>query len=179
MRLFATAVTFFVLALSAPAAAEVSASSPSAFQLRYEADIAKAPDQIWRDLQRIDRWWSSAHTYSGDAANLRLDARAGGCWCERWGNRQSVEHARVVLVMEHEGVRTLRAIGGFGPLQEMGVTGVLTFTIAPHPNGAKVTLTYRASGDESLNLQALAAPVDNVMAAQFERLVQYSSGTLD
>ncbi|MBL8545843.1 MAG: hypothetical protein JNL81_05225 [Hyphomonadaceae bacterium] len=179
MRLFVAAICAALLLTAASPRAEVVAASPSAFSLSYRAEIAKSPDQVWSDLQRINRWWSAAHTYSGDASNLRLEPRAGGCWCERWGNRQSVEHARVVLVMEHEGVRTLRLIGGFGPLQEMGVTGVLTFTVSPHPNGANLALTYRVTGDPGLNLDALAAPVDGVMAGQFARLVQYSSGTLD
>ncbi len=179
MRLLAAVLSAALLLLATPARAEVAAASSSAFLLRFEADIAKSPDQVWRDFQRIDRWWNEAHTYSGDAANLRLDARAGGCWCERWGNRQSVEHARVVLVSENDGVRTLRAIGGFGPLQEMGVTGVLTVTVATHPNGAKLILTYRVSGDPSLNLAALAPAVDSVLLEQFDRLTHYSLGTLD
>ncbi|MBK6702544.1 MAG: SRPBCC domain-containing protein [Hyphomonadaceae bacterium] len=179
MRLFTIAFAATAL-LSAPiASAEVTSSSPSTFTIHVEAEVAASPQEAWRDLTRIERWWNSAHTYSGDASNLRLDARAGGCWCERWGNRQSVEHMRVVMVTEHEGTRTLRAIGGLGPLQEMGVTGVLTFTIEPHPNGAKIRMNYRVSGDPSLNLQALAAPVDSVMTEQFGRLVRYSSGTLD
>lgn len=179
MRVLGFALIAAWLALAPAASAEVASRSPSSFLLQGEAEVAASPAQVWRDLQRIERWWSSAHTYSGDAANLRLDARAGGCWCERWGNRQSVEHARVVLVMESEGVRTLRVLGGLGPLQEMGVTGVLTFTVAPHPNGAKITFTYRVSGDPSLNLEALAPFVDNVMVEQFGRLVRYTSGTLD
>ena len=82
--------------------------------------------------------------------------------------------------MEHEGVRTLRVIGALGPLQEMGVTGILTFTVAPHPNGAKVTMTYRVTGDASLNLNAISAPVDSVLMEQFGRLTRYSvSGTPD
>ena len=179
MRFIAIALTAAALLLTTQARAEVAASSPSSFVIHAEAEVAASPQKVWRDLTRVDHWWNSAHTYSGDASNLRLDARAGGCWCERWGNRQSVEHARVVLVMERDGVRTLRAIGGFGPLQEMGVTGVLTFTIEPHPNGAKIRMNYRVSGDPSLNLQALAAPVDSVMTEQFGRLIRYSSGTLD
>ena len=179
MRIFAAALATFWLALAPAASAEIAAASPSAFLLQYEVEIAQAPDQVWRDLRRVDRWWSSAHTYSGDAANLSLQARAGGCWCERWGNRQSVEHARVVAVIEHEGVRTLRAVGGFGPLQEMGVTGVMTFTVAPFANGAKLTLTYRVSGDSALNLDAIAAPVDSVLSEQFQRLSRLSLGTLD
>jgi uncharacterized protein YndB with AHSA1/START domain len=180
MRLFAIALTAAALFCAPEARAEVTAASPSSFVIQAEADVAASPSKVWRDLIRIERWWNSAHTYSGDASRLHLDARAGGCWCERWGGGQSVEHARVVLVTEHEGLRTLRALGGFGPLQEMGVTGVLTFTVAPHANGAKLTMTYRVTGDPGLNLNAIAAPVDSVLMEQFGRLTRYTtSGTPD
>src|SRR5690606_36932355 len=125
-----------------------------------ETDVAATPDQAWRALTRLPRWWGSAHTYSGDARRLIFEPRAGGCWCERWGEGQSVEHARVVLVMEHEGVRTLRAVGGLGPLQGLGATGILTFTVAPHASGAKITMTYRVSGDPGLDLDQFAPLVD-------------------
>lgn len=180
MRLLAIAYMATALLLAPAARAEVTEASSSAFLIQAEAEVAATPEKLWRDLTRIERWWSSAHTYSGDASRLRLDARAGGCWCERWGNGQSVEHARVVLVMEHEGVRTLRAAGGLGPLQEMGVSGVLTFNVAPHANGAKLTLTYRVTGDPSLNLSAIAPLVDRVLMEQFGRLSRYSAtGTPD
>jgi hypothetical protein len=100
--------------------------------------------------------------------------RARGCWCERWAGGQSVEHGRVVLVMEHEGVRTLRIAAALGPLQSMGATGVLTYTVEPHPNGAKITMTYRVSGDAGLGLDQLAPIVDGVMMEQFGRLIRFS-----
>lgn len=178
MRVFA-AVLAAALLFAPLARAEVTATSPSMFVIESETEIAASPDEVWRDLTRVDRWWNSAHTYSGDASHLRLDARAGGCWCERW-NGQSVEHMRVIAVIEHDGVRTLRVIGGLGPLQEMGVTGVLTFTVAPFANGAKLTTTYRVTGDASLNLNAIAAPVDSVLMDQIARLRRYAtSGTPD
>jgi uncharacterized protein YndB with AHSA1/START domain len=173
------AVAFAVLLFAGPARADVASTSPSGFLISAEAEVAASPDKVWRDLKHIERWWSSAHTYSGDASHLRLDARAGGCWCERWDG-QSVEHARVVLVMEHEGVRTLRVVGGLGPLQDMGVSGVLTFTVAPHADGAKLTMTYRVAGDAGLRLDQIAAPVDGVLMEQFGRLTRYSaSGSPD
>jgi uncharacterized protein YndB with AHSA1/START domain len=175
---FALAAILF--ALATPAYAEVASSSPSAFTIQAEAEIAAPPARVWRDLERIERWWNGAHTYSGDARRLDLDLRAGGCWCERWGNGQSVEHMRVILVMEHEGVRTLRLAGGLGPLQEMGVSGVLTFTVAPRPSGAKLSMSYRVTGDAGLGLDQLAPLVDGVLMEQFTRLNRYStSGTLD
>jgi uncharacterized protein YndB with AHSA1/START domain len=159
---------------SAPARAEVAGASPSAFEIRAEAETTATPQQAWRAVTRLDRWWNAQHTYSGNAGRLRLEARAGGCWCERWGNGQSVEHARVVLVMEHDGVRTLRAVGGLGPLQEMGVNGALTFTVAPHASGAKITMTYRVTGDASSGLDQVAPLVDMVLTEQFGRLIRYS-----
>lgn len=157
------------------ARAEVASASSSTFLIEAQADVAATPEQTWRALGRIERWWNSSHTYSGDADSLSLDLRAGGCWCERWGRGQSVEHGRVLLVMQHEGVRTLRIAGAFGPLQEMGVDAVLTFTVAPHASGARIAMTYRVSGDASLALDQIAPLVDTVLMEQFGRLVRLSA----
>jgi uncharacterized protein YndB with AHSA1/START domain len=176
MELNRVAVFAAALALLAsPARAEVVSASPSAFVVRTEAVTQASPEQAWRALGQIGNWWNSAHTYSGDSGNLSLAMRAGGCFCERWARGQSVEHGRVVLAMEREGVRTLRFIGALGPLQEIGVTGVMTFVIAPDPGGAKITMSYRVAGDAALGLDALAPPVDGVLTEQFARLVGYSN----
>lgn len=169
------------LLAAAPAArAEVAAAGPSIFLIQAEADVAAPPSQVWRALTRIGQWWGDEHTYSGDSSRMTLDLRAGGCWCERWGGGQSVEHARVLLVMERDDVRTLRVAGGLGPLQELGAVGILTFTVAPHANGAKITMTYRVTGDAGLNLSDMAPLVDMVLMEQFGRLSRYSaSGSPD
>ncbi|MEZ5994889.1 MAG: hypothetical protein R3C25_03985 [Hyphomonadaceae bacterium] len=160
------------------AKAEVVSSSASAFVVQAEAEVAAPPDRVWRDLARIERWWSPAHTFSGDASRLSLSPRAGGCFCERWENGQSVEHARVVMVMNYQGAWTLRAAGALGPLQAMGANGVLTFTVAPHASGTKLSMSYRVSGDPSLALDQLAPIVDGVLMEQFGRLSRYAaSGT--
>ncbi|MCX7357770.1 MAG: ATPase [Alphaproteobacteria bacterium] len=178
MRLLAPALIAAALFFAPSARAEVAAASPTHFVVHAETEVAASPSEVWRNLTRVDRWWSSEHTYSGDASNLRLDPRAGGCWCERWGNHQSVEHMRVVMVMERDGVRTLRLSGGLGPLQEMGVTGVLTFTVEPLASGAKIIMNYSVLGDASLHLDQVAAPVNSVLMQQFESLRRLSiSGT--
>jgi uncharacterized protein YndB with AHSA1/START domain len=173
MRLIAALIA--LVCIAAPARAEVASATPSAFLIQAEAEVAASPAEAWRRLVRVERWWNGDHTYSGDPRRLSLDPRAGGCWCERWGDGQSIEHMRVVLVMEHEGVRTLRAVGGLGPLQEMAVNGVLTFTVAPHASGAKITMTYRVSGDAASGLDQLAPLVDGVLLEQFGRLSRYSA----
>jgi hypothetical protein len=77
--------------------------------------------------------------------------------------------------MEREGVRTLRIVGGLGPLQEMGVSGVLTYTVAPDPAGTRLTLTYRVTGDTGLGLEGIAPLVDTVIMEQFGRLSRFSA----
>jgi uncharacterized protein YndB with AHSA1/START domain len=168
MRLLAIAALACGLIAAAPAQAEVASASASSFVLEHRATVSASPQEAWRTLTRVSRWWNSSHTYSGDAKNLSLDARAGGCWCERW-NGQSVEHARVVMVFEHEGVKTLRVQGALGPLQAMTVNAILTFTLTPAANGTNVTFTYRVSGDASLNLEQIAPLVDGVLGEQFGR----------
>lgn len=181
MRVVLAAFAVAALLAAAPAAeAEVASASPSGFVIQAEADVEAPPDRAWRALTRIGQWWGDEHTYSGDGGRMRLDARAGGCWCERWGNGQSVEHARVLLVMEHDDVRTLRVAGGLGPLQELGAVGILTFTVAAHADGAKITMTYRVTGDAGLGLETMAPLVDMVLMEQFGRLSRYSaSGSPD
>lgn len=162
-----------VLLIASPAGAEIANSSASGFLVQAEAEIVAAPDAVWRDLTHVERWWGPDHTYSGDARNLRLAPRAGGCRCEHWEGG-SIEHARVVLAMERDGVRTLRLAGGLGPLQELGASGVLTFTVAPHASGTKLTMTYRVAGEAGLGLDRIAPLVDGVMMEQFGRLARYS-----
>lgn len=170
MRFFVAALSLALFVAAAPAArAEVAAATASGFLIRSETIVPAAPDVAWRTLTHPKRWWSSAHTYSGDAGNLSLQARAGGCWCERWEG-QSVEHARVVMVTRDERTRTLRLVGAFGPLQAMAATGVMTFTVAPDDQGAKITVEYRVAGDPNVNFDQLASPVDAVLMEQFARL---------
>lgn len=179
MRLFYMALAA-ALTFAPQARAEVVAASAGSFQIRTEQEVEAAPETVWRALGRVGRWWGDEHTYSGSGANMRMDVRAGGCWCETWGRGQSVEHGRVLLVMEREGARTLRLVGGLGPLQELGAIGVLTYTVTPHASGAKIVMTYSVSGDPGLNLDRMAPLVDMVLLEQFGRLGRFSaSGSPD
>jgi uncharacterized protein YndB with AHSA1/START domain len=160
-----SAVWFAVLA--ACASANTGNVTPHGFISIFRDEVAVQPDELWRAVTQLPRWWSSSHTYSGEAANLSLDVQAGGCWCERWGDGQSVEHGRVVLVMPQ---RTLRIYGNLGPLQELPVHGVLTFTIAMQESKTILRMTYRVSGPPDAGLDKLAPVVDRVMGEQFKRL---------
>ncbi len=60
-----------------------------------------------------------------------------------------------------------------GPLQEMPVTGVLTFNLAPQGAGTRITMTYRVAGGFTMESAKLAPIVDHVMSVQLGRLKAY------
>jgi uncharacterized protein YndB with AHSA1/START domain len=145
------------------ASAEVAESTAAGFTSRHSLAIATPPATVWEALVHPERWWQGDHTYSGDAANLSLDARPGGCWCEKTG-AGGVEHMRVVYVAAAD---TLRLAGGLGPLQAMPVTGVMTITLKPSGTGTELVATYAVAGQ---GLAGMAAPVDHVLGVQWSRL---------
>ena len=157
-----------LLISASPACAAVQAASSSQIALAYEVELAGAPAEAWQNLTQISTWWSSDHTYSGQAKNLSLDVRPGGCWCETWATG-GVEHARVIMAMPG---KALRIEGGFGPLQGMAVRATMTFSLKPATQAGKTKLqvTYLVNGSPESKLDGLAAPIDGVLATQFGRL---------
>ena len=126
-----------------------------------------SPEDAWKALVQLSRWWSDAHTYSGKAANLSLDLQAGGCWCERWGDGASVEHARVVMIMPG---RALRLHGEFGPLQDLPVKGVLNLATGVQDGKTMLRMSYRVGGPPDAGLEKLAPIVDKVLGQAYGRL---------
>jgi hypothetical protein len=125
---------------------------------------------VYRTLVNPGAWWDKEHTYTGDAKNLSIDARPGGCFCERLPGGGGVEHGRVVNVSPDS---LLRLSSALGPLQELGAAGSLTFQIAESAKGSTVTMTFAVGGYSPGGLDKLADPVDTVMAHQLQLLKQY------
>lgn len=164
------------LALPAgPLLAEVSRQSDQGFVIRLGVDVRAAPEVAWAEMTRPRGWWSGQHTWSGDAANLHLDARAGGCFCEvlpalsspRAAPRGGVEHMRVLYVEEP---RALRMTGALGPLQSEAVTGVLTMTLKPQDDGTRILWEYVVGGYMRRNVAEVAPSVDAVLKEQLQWL---------
>jgi uncharacterized protein YndB with AHSA1/START domain len=155
---------------AAPAAAEVTAVSPTGFTIELRGDVAAPPAEAWQALLRLPQWWSDQHTFSGRAANMSLKPQAGGCWCERWGDGRSVLHGQVAWV---QAPQTLRVYANLGPLQELAVNGVLTFTLREQDGKTTVRLTYRVSGAPDAGLDKLAPIVDRVLGEQHQRLIAF------
>lgn len=167
MRIWIGALGAMAVLAGSPAFAAVAASTPAGFTVTETAHVAAAPDKVFAALAAPARWWSSDHTYSRDAANLSVELRAGGCWCEKLPGGGSAEHLRVVQVQPG---RLLRLRGGLGPLQAMAADGVLTWSLAAGAGGTDLKLTYAVFGDPAANLGQLSGPVDQVLGEQVARL---------
>jgi uncharacterized protein YndB with AHSA1/START domain len=167
----ARCITSALALFAAPASAAVVSSSPGHFTLGYTSTVKATPDQAWATVINLPGWWSAAHSYSGKVANLSIDARAGGCWCERWtgakGEANSIEHARIVMAMPG---KVLRAVGGFGPLQQAPVYAVLSIEMKPVDGGTQLRMTYAGAGDVAGGLAEMAPAIDAVLGEQFGRL---------
>lgn len=164
-----TLVVAFVatLALPGPLHAEVVEASEHAFTVKHVVERADTPRATWARLIEPADWWHPDHTWSGEAGNLSLEARAGGCFCETLDDGGSAEHLRVIHVAPD---RLLRLDGRLGPLQSLAVTGVLTFELAAVETGTRITLTYTVSGAAGSGLGDWAAAVDGVLGVQLARL---------
>jgi uncharacterized protein YndB with AHSA1/START domain len=152
--------------LTGISAAAVKESADDRLTIESVVMAERSPDEMYRLLIKPQRWWDGAHTYSGTATNLRMDARAGGCFCEKVG-RGSIEHGRVIYA---DPGKLLRLDAALGPLQEMAVTGVLTFKLEPDAGGTRITMTYRVAGALSMKGGKLAPIIDQVMTGQLNRL---------
>ncbi len=151
--------------------AAVTESNPNGFQVKHSALFKAAPDAVYRALaEHVGDWWNSEHTFSGDAHNLHMDARAQGCFCETLPKGGSVKHMTVVFAAP--GV-ALRLEGALGPLQAGGVAGSMTWAFEPKDGGTLVTLTYNVGGYMPGGLDKIAPAADGMLGEQFTRLKNY------
>jgi uncharacterized protein YndB with AHSA1/START domain len=162
-----------VLGFVVPAGADVIDAAPDGFSLKISVDVAAPQADVYRTLvDRIGTWWSADHTWSGDNANLSIDARPGGCWCEKLANGGGVQHMTVAYV---DPGKVLRLRGALGPLQSMAVDGSMTFELTKAGDKTHVQLTYTVGGYLPGGLGArMAQPVNDVLTLQVQRLKKLS-----
>ncbi|HKU13910.1 MAG TPA: SRPBCC family protein [Steroidobacteraceae bacterium] len=165
-------VSSVALAGAAPAHAEIVNAGPGGFNLRHTAEVPNAAPVVWAALTDVGKWWDPEHTYSGDARNLTLEPTVRGCFCEKLSLYAGIEHATVIYAQP---AKTLRLSGALGPLQEFGVSGVMTWSIEPAGGGSRITLTYSVGGFADRPLADWAPLVDEVLGGQLKRLARYVS----
>jgi uncharacterized protein YndB with AHSA1/START domain len=157
---------------SASTQAEVKEASEAGFTVSHVKTVPASPDKVWAALVEPGRWWSPAHSWSGDAKNFSLDPRAGGCFCERWSAGE-VEHGRVVFAVKGQ---MLRVRGALGPLQSEAVTGTLTFTLKPEGTGTRISVDYVVGGHARFAMKDVASGVDGVIGEQVAALAKLLGG---
>lgn len=156
-----------VLCAQRPGAAEVLDSGPTGFTARTIVSIAKPTTVVYDAfVGRVGEWWDASHTWSGQSTNLSIDARPGGCFCERLVGG-GVQHMAVLYA---DRGKMLRMSGGLGPLQGMAVTATLSVTLTEANGATTLEAVYAVGGYTKDGLAGFAAPVDQVLAGQFRRL---------
>lgn len=168
--IFAFLAILVAVVSSLPVSAAVEDAAPNGFTVNESMTIAAPADRVYQAVLAPAHWWSSEHTYSHDAANLTLDARAGGCWCETLPGGGSVQHMVVVNAIPG---KLLRLRGALGPLQGMAVDGAMTFALHPLGNNTELTLTYAVGGYAKQGFGELAKAVDSVLGEQTARLARF------
>jgi hypothetical protein len=156
---------FLLLYAANPILADVVNAAPGGFEVRETVHVASSPDKAYAVLLTPSHWWDSEHTFSGNAANLTLDAHAGGCWCESLPDGGSVQHMTVVYVAPG---KLMRLRGALGPLQSMAVEGVMTCS--------DIVLSYAVAGMSPQGFDSLSKAVDQVLAEQIGRLKKLLDG---
>ena len=174
----AAALWLVALASGAPVAAEVTQATDNGFVSRHEVVVEASPKDVWLALISPASWWRSEHTWSGDAKNLSLTPKAGGCFCEtipevdepgRFTLEGSVEHMRVIQAYPE---KALRMVGNLGPLQSEPVNGVLTVAITKVEKGTRIVWEYNVGGPMRYEVPVISKAVDGVMGVQLAALAK-------
>ena len=157
------------VAMTGSARAEVTDKSAAGFEVTEKATIAAPAAKVYAALLTPGAWWSSQHSWSGDAKNLTMDL-ARECFCEALPKG----YARHMTIVYTDGARTLRLEGALGPLQFTGGYGYLSFSLKETDGRTELTLTYDVGGYAKGGLgDKWAAPVDGVLGEAVGRLKSY------
>jgi uncharacterized protein YndB with AHSA1/START domain len=168
MRSIHVTLAILFAILVAPLRGAVIESTAAGFIVRNTAAINAPPANVYAVLtDKVGGWWDPAHTFSHDARNLSLDARAGGCFCERLPDGGGVEHMRVVYASPG---KLLRLTGAIGPLQEAALVGTMTWTLLQAGSGTTVELSYTVGGFRAGGFRDMPTVVDGVLRGQLARL---------
>ncbi len=164
-------LAFFLVCLPVSSLGAVLQSSEHGFISEHKVVLAASPANAYEALTKsVHRWWDAAHSYGKDASTFTLEARAGGCFCEALANGGSVEHMRVVRAIPGS---ILVMQGALGPLQNVGVTGSMSFTLRPHADGTELIYRYVVGGYSPGGLKEISTPVDRVQLGQLRRLQRF------
>jgi uncharacterized protein YndB with AHSA1/START domain len=172
MRSFLTVGTLSCLGFCLPAAAAVVSVAANGCTVRQTVHLAASPQQVYDALVKPAKWWNPAHSFTNDSNNLTIDARAGGCFCEKLPGGGSAEHMTVVFASPGKAL-TLR--GALGPFQGQAVQGALSWVLTPSGTQTDLTVTFSLGGYLTLagGFEKWATLADEVFASQVANLQKF------
>jgi hypothetical protein len=159
MRLLPLASTLLPLA-ALPANAEVKSTAAFGFEVAQTATVKAPPEKVYAALLKPAGWWNKEHSYTVSAANLSIEPRIGGCFCEALP----------------DGLAPGRAIGmrgALGPLANEGVDGTLYWRLKPAEGGGTIIAqSYVLGGFFHGDAAGWAPKVDYVLQEQLTRFAR-------
>lgn len=147
--------------------AEVKLLTDNGFTVQNSIAVEKDPEAVYHAMKLVGQWWNPDHSWSGQPANLYLDARPGGCFCEHLPDGGGVTHLRIIHLKPGE---QIRFDGALGPLQGMAINGRMLWMIEATESGSTITFTYHVIGFMEGGFEGLAPAVDGVVSEQLMRL---------
>ncbi|RZQ56806.1 polyketide cyclase/dehydrase [Pseudidiomarina tainanensis] len=158
------------------AVAEVVDSSKQGFTIEFKQAINASVVDVYSGLtENVGEWWLDDHTWFGNGQNMQLDARAGGCFCEIFGDSQA-QHLQVAMIIPNQLVRLL---GGLGPLQGEGVSGVMEWRLNNlAETSTELTVFYRVGGYTPNDLSQWAPAVESVLQQQMAAMKTFVENDL-
>ena len=145
---------------------------PNGFLVKFDVSVNAPPAKVYEALVgQIGSWWNPEHTYSHDAKNLSIDARPGGCFCEKLPNGGGIEHLRVVYVAPP---KVVRFSGALGPLQASGIAGSMTWKLTGGPDTTRLDVSYSVGGFIQGGFEKIAPAVEAMLREQLDRLKQFA-----
>jgi hypothetical protein len=162
-----------LLLAATPASAAVISADPHGLEVQEVVSLVIPQPKAYAAFGQVGQWWSKDHSYSGDAARMSLQLRAGGCFCESLEDGGGIEHMRVTYVKPGD---QIVLTGSLGPLLYEATAGVMDVRFERIAGGARVTMNYRAAGFARGNGVEMAAQVDQVLAEQMKRFRIFAAG---
>jgi len=151
-------------------------SSKEGFTIEFKQTINASVVDVYSGLtEHVGQWWLDDHTWFGNGQNMRLDARAGGCFCELFGDSQT-QHLQVAMIIPN---KFLRLLVGLGPLQGEGVSGVMEWRLNNlEETSTELTVFYRVGGYTPNDLSQWAPAVENVLQQQMTAMKTFVENDL-
>lgn len=160
--------------LATPASAVVIAADDHGFEVQHSVNLVVPQAQAFAAFGQVGQWWSSEHTYSGDAKRMSLQMRPGGCFCEPLDGGGGVEHMRVTYLQPGE---RMVLTGSLGPLLYEATAGVMDVKVERIAGGTRLTMNYRAAGFAKGGAAAMAPLVDQVLGEQMKRFRVFAAAS--